>query len=207
MPSNVKPTRSELLLLKKKIKLAKSGHSMLKKKRDGLIMEFFKALENAKNVRAELVEQYRSALEKMNIARAIESDLRLKAISLALKDKPIIELETKNVMGVLVPKIKKSALQKTPFTRGYGFLTGSITIDEAALGYEKLVEKILSAAEYETALKRLLQEIDKTKRKVNALEKITIPRLEEDASYIRLRLEEMERENFSRLKHIKQVIG
>ncbi len=207
MASNVKPTRSELLLLKKKIKLAKSGHSMLKKKRDGLIMEFFKALENAKNVRAELVEEYKTALEKMNISRAIESDLRLKAIALALKDKPLIELETKNVMGVLVPKIKKGAVQKTPLTRGYGFLTGSITIDEAALGYEKLVEKILDAAEYETALKRLLQEIDKTKRKVNALEKITIPRLEEDAAYIRLRLEEMERENFSRLKHIKQVIG
>ncbi|MBI2133314.1 V-type ATP synthase subunit D [Candidatus Woesearchaeota archaeon] len=207
MASNVKPTRSELLTLKKKIKLAKSGHSMLKKKRDGLIMEFFKALENAKNVRQELIEEYRKALEKMNIARAIESDLKLKAIALALKDKPIIELETKNVMGVLVPKIKKGSIQKSPMSRGYGFVSASVTTDEAALAYEKLVEKVLTAAEYETALKRLLQEIEKTKRKVNALEKITIPRLEEDANYIRLRLEEMERENFSRLKHIKQVIG
>ncbi len=207
MPSNVKPTRSELLNLKKRIKLAKSGHSMLKKKRDGLIIEFFKALENAKNIRTELTNEYKAALEKMNIARAMESDLQLKSIALSVKDKPMIELETKNVMGVLVPKIKKSPLQKTMFTRGYGFISGSVKTDEAALAYEKLVEKVLAAAEYETVLKRLLQEIDKTKRKVNALEKITIPRLEEDAGYIRFRLEEMERENFSRLKHIKQVIG
>ena len=205
MASNVKPTRSELLLLKKKIRLAKSGHSMLKKKRDGLIIEFFKALENAKNIRAELTEEYKKALEKMNIARAIETDLQLKSIALAVKDKPAIELETKNVMGVLVPKIKKGPLQKTIFARGFGYLSSSVKVDEAALAYEKLVEKVLTAAEYETILKRLLQEIDKTKRKVNALEKITIPRLESDASYIRFRLEEMERESFTVLKHIKQT--
>ncbi len=203
MASDVKPTRSELLLLKKKIKLAKSGHSMLKKKRDGLIIEFFKALENAKNVRAELVEEYKIALHKMNIARALESDLHLKSIALAVKDKPIIELSAKNVMGVLVPSVKKSLLAKKIFTRGHGFISGSVKIDEAAAAYEKLVEKALQAAESETILKRLLQEIDKTKRKVNALEKITIPRLESDAAYIKFRLEEMERENFSRLKLIK----
>ena len=203
MASDVKPTRSELLILKKKIKLAKSGHSLLKKKRDGLIIEFFKAYEQAKNIRAELVEEYKKALHKMNIARAVESDMQLKSLALAVKDKPIIELETKNVMGVMVPKVKKGSLQKSLFSRGYGFVAGSIKTDEAVLEYEKLVEKALTAAEYETVLKRLLEEIDKTKRKVNALEKITIPRLESAASYIRLRLEEVERENFSRLKHIK----
>ncbi len=203
MVSDVKPTRSELLLLKKKITLAKSGHSLLKKKRDGLIIEFFKALELAKNIRAELVEEYKKALQKMNTARAVESDLALKSLAMAVKDKPIIELETKNVMGVLVPKVRKGSLQKSLFQRGYGYVAGSIKTDEAVLAYEKLVEKVLAAAEYETVLKRLLEEIDKTKRKVNALEKITIPRLESDASYIRLRLEEIERENFSRLKHIK----
>ncbi len=203
MASDVKPTRSELLMLKKKITLAKSGHSLLKKKRDGLIIEFFKALELAKNVRAELVEEYRKALQKMNTARAVETDLALKSLAMAVKDKPIIELETKNVMGVLVPKVRKGSLQKSIFQRGYGFVAGSIKTDEAVLAYERLVEKILAVAEYETVLKRLLEEIDKTKRKVNALEKITIPRLESDAGYIRLRLEEIERENFSRLKHIK----
>ena len=207
MTSDIKPTRSELLQLKKKIRLAKSGHSMLKKKRDGLILEFFRALEKAKTVRSELVAEYIIALEKMNIARALESDLQLKSIAMAVKDKPLIEIETKNIMGVRVPKVNKSGVQKSFLTRGYGFISGSIKIDEAALAYEKLVEKILDAAEYETILKRLLQEIDKTKRKVNALEKITIPRLERDASYIRLRLEEMERENFARLKHIKKALA
>ncbi|MBI4439162.1 V-type ATP synthase subunit D [Candidatus Woesearchaeota archaeon] len=204
---DVKPTRSELLILKKKIKLAKSGHSMLKKKRDGLIMEFFKALEKARNVRAELVEEYKSALHKMNTARAIESDLKLKSIALAVKDKPSMELETKNVMGVMVPKIKAGSVQKTLMERGYGFITSTAKTDEAAQAYEKLVERILAAAEHETVLKRLLEEIDKTKRKVNALEKITIPGLETDANHIRFRLEEMERDNFARLKHIKQALS
>ncbi len=205
MSQNVTPNRSELLLLRKKIKLARSGHSMLKKKRDGLIIEFFKALEKARNVRSELVEEYRHALGKMNITRALDSDLAVKSVALAVKDKPVIQLEAKNVMGVLVPSIKKGAVQKRIFTRGFGYISGSIKIDEAALAYEKLVEKVLEAAEHETALRRLLQEIEKTKRKVNALEKITIPRLEASASYVRLRLEEMERENFARLKHIKRA--
>ena len=202
--SDVKPTRSELLLLKKKIKLAKSGHSMLKKKRDGLILEFFKALDKAKNVRQQMVEKYIEATQKLSYARAVDGDIAVKSIAVSVKDKPTLELDSKNIMGVIVPKIRSGSVRKSLAIRGHGLLSGSAKIDEAALAYEELVEKVLEAAEYETALKRLLQEIDKTKRKVNGLEKVTIPRLEKGASYIRLRLEEMERENFSRLKHIKR---
>ncbi|MFH0867692.1 MAG: V-type ATP synthase subunit D, partial [Candidatus Woesearchaeota archaeon] len=91
MSQEVKPTRSELIKLKNRIKLAKSGHSLLKKKRDGLILEFFEILKKAKTVREELVNEYRIALEKMNIARTMEGDLKVKSIAMAIKEIPDIK--------------------------------------------------------------------------------------------------------------------
>ncbi len=203
MASNVKPTRSELLQTKKKIVLANSGYKLLKKKRDGLILEFFNVLKTARNVRQELVAEYAKALVKINIARAIDSDIQIKSAAMSIKQKPLVELDTKSIMGVKIPTITSGDVKKTIFERGYGILSATSKIDEAAAAYEALVEKITATAEIEITLKRLLREIERTKRKVNALEQLTIPRLNADASYIRLRLEEMERENFSRLKMLK----
>jgi len=169
MAQDVKPTRSELLKIKNQIKLAKSGYSLLKKKRDGLILEFFEILKKAKTLRQDLVDEYKIALEKINIARTIESDLKIKSIAMAIKDIPEIKLESKNIMGVKVPKIESSALQKHFMDRGYGFYN-SASIDESASAYEKVVEKIILAAEVETSMRKLLKEIEKTKRRVNALE-------------------------------------
>ena len=205
MPQDIKPTRSELLKVKKQIKLAKSGHSLLKKKRDGMILEFFEILKKAKTLRRELVEEYKIALERMNIARTIEGDLKVKSIAMAIKEIPDIKLTTKNIMGVKVPKIESSEIQKAFMERGYG-LYNSSAIDEAAAAYEKVVEKILLAAEVGTSMRKLLKEIEKTKRRVNALEFVVMPRLEEAQNFIRLRLEEMERENIFRLKRIKAKV-
>ncbi len=204
MASNVKPTRSELLQVKKKIALASSGYKLLKKKRDGLILEFFNVLKKARNIRQELVDEYVKALHTINIARAIDSDLQIKSAAMSIKRQPLVELDTKNIMGVKIPSITSQEVKKSIFERGYGILSATSKIDEAAEAYEKVVEKILTAAEVEITLKRLLKEIERTKRKVNALEQITIPRLGKDAAYIRLRLEEMERDNFSRLKMLKK---
>jgi len=203
MAQDIKPTRSELLKLKKQIKLAKSGHSLLKRKRDGLIIEFFKILKNAKSLRQELVVQYKIALEKINIARTLESDLKVKSIAMAVKELPEIKLRTKNIMGVVVPTIEAAEVKKQFMHRGYGFYGASSSIDEAAESYEKVVEKVIVTAEIETSMKKLLNEIEKTKRRVNALEFVVIPRLESQKSFIQLRLEEMERENTFRMKRIK----
>ena len=204
MAMDVKPTRSELIKLKNKVKLAKSGHSLLKKKRDGLILDFFEILKKAKSLRQELVEEYKKASEKMNMARAVEGDVKLKSLAMAISQKPGIELQKKNIMGVVVPKIESEGLQKTAEERGYGIYDSSSLIDEAAAAYEKVVEKVILAAEIETSMKKLLNEIEKTKRRVNALEFAVIPEMEETAGFIRFRLEEMERENVFRLKRIKK---
>ncbi len=202
MAQDIKPTRSELLKAKKQIKLAKSGYSLLKKKRDGLILEFFEILKKAKTLREDLVKEYIVALEKINIARTLEGDLKIKSIAMAIKDVPEVELKTKNIMGVVVPKIESGALQKHFLERGYGFYN-SASIDEAAAAYEKVVEKIILAAEVETSMRKLLKEIEKTKRRVNALEFVVMPRLDGIKKFINLRLEEMERENIFRMKRIK----
>ena len=204
---NVKPTRSELLEIKKKIKLSQSGHNLLKMKRDGLIIEFFNILNKAKDVRARLVEDFRTAEERIAVARAVEGGLAVKSAAFALKDKPDIKLKSKNVMGLVVPVIEAAMIRKNASQRGYGVIGTSSRIDEAAEAYESLVERIILAAEVETTMRKLLDEIEKTKRRVNALEFKVIPELQEAASFIRLRLEEMERENIFRLKKIKTKAG
>ena len=202
MPQDIKPTRSELLKLKKQIRLAKGGYSLLKKKRDGLILEFFEILKKAKTLREELASEYKIALEKINIARTLEGDLKVKSIAMAIRDIPDIKLTTKNIMGVKVPKIESSEIKKAFMERGYGIYNSS-AVDEAAAAYEKVAEKIILAAEVETSMRKLLSEIEKTKRRVNALEFVVIPNLDNTRAFIQLRLEEIERENIFRMKRIK----
>jgi len=153
-------------------------------------------------LREELVNEYKAALEKMNIARALEGDLKVKSIAMAIHDIPDVKLTAKNIMGVKVPKIESSDIKKAFMQRGYGIYSSS-AIDEAASAYEKVVEKIILAAEVETSMRKLLNEIEKTKRRVNALEFVVIPNLDKQKSFIQLRLEEMERENIFRMKRIK----
>lgn len=203
MADQIIPTRSELMKLKKRIVLAKSGYNLLKKKRDGLILEFFEILKRAKTLRKELTEEYQQALGKVNIARVVEGDLKLKSLALAVKNKPSLELKSKNIMGVVVPKII-AQFKHGEFDRGYGILSGSAVIDASTVSFESLTQKVIQAAEVETAIKKLLNEIEKTKRRVNALEFEVIPRMHEQEKFILLRLQEMERENIFRLKRIKK---
>lgn len=201
--TTIKPTRSELIKLTKQIKLAKSGHSLLKKKRDGLILEFFEVLKSAKSVRGKLALKYKDSQQRVNMARTVHSELRLRSIAFAAGNGPIIEMQTKNIMGVKVPKIESTPVVKSFEQRTLGVAGSTVVIDECILSYEELLEQIIKVAEVETTMKRLLSEIEKTKRRVNALEFNVIPRMEAVKKFIKLRLEEMERENIFRLKRVK----
>jgi V/A-type H+-transporting ATPase subunit D len=203
MAQDVKPTRSELIQLKRKIKLSESGHKLLKMKRDGLIIEFFKILNEARNVRTELDAAYAKSVEKFNLASAVEGMITVRSTAFTAKESPEIQLSGHNIMGVVVPKISSTGVRKSLTERGYGIIGTSSYIDETADSYEDLVEKIIVAAELETAMKRILNEIEKTKRRVNALEFKVIPELIATMKYIRFVLEELERENTFRLKRIK----
>jgi V/A-type H+-transporting ATPase subunit D len=198
-----KPTRSELIEIKRKIKLSETGHKLLKMKRDGLIMEFFQILSKARDIRSVLTEEYREARHRLTIAEGVEGVIAIKAAAFAPKDKPYVHIRPKNVMGVVVPQVESRSVKKKIVERGYGIIGSRSAIDDAVNAYEVLVEDIVVAAEIETTIRKLLVDIEKTKRRVNALEFKVIPELTEAAAFITFRLEEMERENTFRLKMIK----
>lgn len=201
--SDVKPTRMELIETKRKIKLSKSGYKLLKMKRDGLIMEFFELLPKVKDLRSQLSELYSDAMEKLAIAVAADGKTALESAANCLNKAPEVELSSKNIMGIVVPSVEVTAVEKSLEDRGYGLIGTSIRVDEAVHAFEKLSEMIILAAEGETTMKKLLDEIESTKRRVNALEFKVIPNLEEIAKYISFRLEELERESIFGLKRIK----
>ncbi|MDY7083353.1 MAG: V-type ATP synthase subunit D [Halobacteria archaeon] len=204
MPADdVKPTRKNLMEIKDRIELSEQGHDTLEKKRDGLIMEFMEILEEAQDVREGLEEDYDEAQKKINRARALDGDVAVRGAASARAETPEIVVDSKNIMGVVVPQIESSKVKKDVGERGYSLLGTSARIDEAAEAYEELLETIILAAEIETAMKKMLDEIEKTKRRVNALEFKLIPELTEARDFIELRLEEMEREEIFRLKKIK----
>tara|TARA_B100001250_G_scaffold263232_1_gene226825 strand:+ start:1174 stop:1761 length:588 start_codon:yes stop_codon:yes gene_type:complete len=193
----------ELIETKRKIKLSKSGYKLLKMKRDGLIMEFFELLPKVKDLRGQLSDLYVDAMEKLAIAVAADGKTALESAANCLNKAPEVELSSKNIMGVVVPAVKVTPVEKSLEDRGYGLVGTSIRVDEAVHAFEKLSEMIILAAEGETTMKKLLDEIESTKRRVNALEFKVIPNLEEVAKYISFRLEELERESIFGLKRIK----
>ncbi|MUW14587.1 V-type ATP synthase subunit D [Halorubrum sp. CBA1125] len=203
MAKDVKPTRKNLMAIEDRIELSERGHDTLEQKRDGLIMEFMDILDQAQDVRSEVTENYETAQRKIDMARAMEGDVAVRGAAAALKEHPEITTQSKNIMGVVVPQIESSKVKKSLDERGYGLLGSSARIDEAADAYEELLESIILAAEVETAMKKMLSEIETTKRRVNALEFTLLPRLYENQEYIEQKLEEQEREEIFRLKKIK----
>lgn len=203
MATDVKPTRKNLMAIEDRIELSERGHDTLEQKRDGLIMEFMDILDQAQDVRSDLNTAYDDAQQKINMARAMDGDVAVRGAAAALKEYPEITTQSKNIMGVVVPQIESSKVKKSLDERGYGVVGTSARIDEAAEAYEDLLEQIILAAEVETAMKKMLEEIETTKRRVNALEFKLLPDLYESQEYIEQKLEEQEREEIFRLKKIK----
>jgi V/A-type H+-transporting ATPase subunit D len=203
MSEDVKPTRKNLMQIEDRIELSERGHDTLEQKRDGLIMEFMDILDEAQDVRSNLETQYEEAQRTINMARAMEGDVTVRGAAAALKEHPEITTQSKSIMGVYVPQIDSTKVSKTLDQRGYGVLGTSARIDEAAAAYEDLLEQIILTAEVETAMKKMLDEIETTNRRVNALEFKLLPELHESMEYIEQKLEEQEREEIFRMKKIK----
>ncbi|DAC60301.1 MAG: V-type ATP synthase subunit D [Candidatus Poseidonia sp.] len=203
MALDIKPTRSELIKLKGRIKQTKNGYKLLKMKRDGLFHEFRTLLSEMIEAKRDLTDAYRLAKTRIDLANAIEGGLAVRAAAIANSAHPEVEVERRNIMGVVVPSVSGTNLKSTFAERGIGFIGSSPYIDEASDSFSELIEKIVTASEMEATLKRLLAEIEATKRRVNALEFKVIPELEEAKVFIQLRLEEMEREETFRLKRFK----
>ena len=202
----INPTRMELLSLKNRTKLAVKGHGLLKEKRDALIKEFFDILDRVKGVREAAERSLKEANEAFLEAQIAMGDLAVRKASLSVKESIDVDIKSRSVMGVSVPVTNVKMEERSIIDRGYSFSDTTIQLDEAAKKFEESIKFLIELGEVEKTIFLLAEEIEATKRRVNALEHIMIPRFENTEKYIDMRLQEMERENFVRLKMIRSTI-
>lgn len=203
----VRTTRTEYLKKKDQIQLAEQGRDLLKQKRDALLIEFMSLIDETLSLSEKLEQAVLEAQYAIVVANAVDGAVTVKSVSMATKGEVMIEMSRIKIMGVPVPEITK---EKSPvrslLERGYSITGVSSRIDEAAEKFEKAIDLIIEAAVAEVCLRRLGEEIQKTNRRVNALEQVLVPNLREQLIYIRMALEERAREDLFRLKKVKASI-
>jgi len=203
----VSPTRMELLRLRRREKLAEKGHDLLREKRDALIAEFLDVVSEVRGARKEVEAKLKEAFDFLIVAQAGLGVEQVRQLSLMTSQEIPLDFSSRSIMGVHVPILElENELARKVTERGYGFMDSSAAVDRSAKSFEEALEKIIKLAELEEAVRNLAGEVEKTKRRVNALEYIMIPTLKATRKYIQMRLEEMERENFIRLKKIKAIL-
>lgn len=202
----VHPTRMELMKKRSQIVLAEQGRDLLKEKMEALIQEFFKIMVNFSESREGLEQLAVEADIALLVAEAVDDPVAVKSASYATKRQIMVDISGKNIMGVPVPVIQKTSVALNVMQRGYGLIGTSSRINEAAEKFESELDMIIRLAETETTLRRLGNEIQMNRRRVNALDQIIIPELKDQAKYIRFSIEEREREDLFRLKKVKKLI-
>lgn len=202
----VNPTRMELIKKKAQINMAEQGRDLLRKKMDALIHEFFKVMESFSISREQLESASNDAYRSLLIAQAVDDSIALRSASFATKKGVTLDIHSRNIMGVPVPVIEKVRIDRNLVERGYGIVGTSGRIDETAEKFEAELNIILDLAEKETAMRRIGAEIRMNRRRVNALEQVLIPELKRQSRYIKLSIEEREREDLFRLKKVKKLL-
>lgn len=202
----VNPTRMELIKKRAQIKLAEQGRDLLREKMDALIQEFFHIMVSVSKSREELETAAVAAQRSLCVAEAVDDLTALKSASFATKRFLTLEIRGKNIMGVPVPLVERKTVTKSVLERGYSMIGTSGRIDETAERYEAELDLIIGLAETETSLRRLGDEIQMNRRRVNALEQVLIPELKRQAKYIKISIEEREREDLYRLKKVKKIL-
>jgi V/A-type H+-transporting ATPase subunit D len=198
-----KTTRMELLRLKNRMRLAERGHNLLKEKRDSLIMEFFNAIAEIKEARSAVETALSTAFTALTQAKMIMGPSRVVEFANASKVQSELRISTRSMMGVRVPVL--SIDQSVP-DLPYSLTDSSTKLDLMSAKFIEALKAIVRLAEIESTVKRLALEIERTKRRVSALETVVLPRLDATARFVKLALEEREREDFFRTKMIRDRI-
>lgn len=201
----IKPTRSGLLLVRRRLALAERVHRLLSMKLDGMMLELIKLAERAAQERRILEDKYTGAQEMAAIAAMMEGATGVLLAALSVETNPTYTTGHRNIFGVRLPELEPVMVKKTLNQRGYGILGTSSVIDDTADAYEDLLEAIITAAELEGGVRQLLDDIEKTRRRVNALEFKVIPELTELRRFIERQRDEMERQEAVRLRRIKKI--
>lgn len=202
----VNPTRMELKKLKNRLATSRRGHKLLKDKRDELMKQFLDLVREAKELRAKLSEQFADVDEKFAAAAAeSENEMLTEALMLPAATGEI-EIEEKNIMSVTVPVFTYKRNSQSDSSIAYGTVFTSGELDAAAKCIAETADELVHLAELEKSALILCDEIEKTRRRVNALEYIMIPQLERAIKTITMKLDENERVNITRLMKVKDMM-
>ena len=204
---NVNPTRMELTNLKRKLVTARRGHKLLKDKRDELMRRFLDMVRENKALRIEVESEIKQANLAMSVARCVMSD-KARDVALMLPTQEMqLDITEKNVMSVMIPEfdVKFRTADKNDIY-SYGFAETSGDLDTAVKALSDIMPKMIRLAEIEKSCSLMADEIEKTRRRVNALEHVMIPQYEETIKYITMKLDENERSTTTRLMKVKDMM-
>lgn len=204
---NVNPTRMELTNLKNKLSTATRGHKLLKDKRDELMREFIELVRENKQLRREVEKEINEANAHMQVARSIMSDEALNTALMLPIQEMSLDISEKNVMSVNIPVFDahmRSADENDIYSYGYAFTSSDL--DDAVKALSDVMPKLLHLAEIEKSCQLMAAEIEKTRRRVNALEHVLIPNYQDTIRYIQMKLDENERSTTTRLMKVKDMM-
>lgn len=206
---NVNPTRMELTGLKKRLATATRGHKLLKDKQDELMRRFIDLVKYNNELRKAVEEELGASFKNFLMASAVMSSEFLEEAIVYPKEKISLDIKTKNIMSVNVPvmEFKRELEGDEGSIYPYGFANTSAELDGAIEKLYNILPKLLELAEVEKACQLMSDEIQKTRRRVNALEYSTIPQLQETIRFIKMKLEENERGNLTRLMKVKSMMN
>jgi V/A-type H+-transporting ATPase subunit D len=205
--AHINPTRMELTKLKKKLITAVRGHKLLKDKRDELMRQFLDLVRENKTLREKVETGVLSANKKFVLARASMEEEVLNVALMAPRQEVYLEVRTRNAMSVDIPVFDYKT--KTPDENDiypYGFAFTSSDLDGAVKSLQEILPDMLRLAECEKACQLMAGEIEKTRRRVNALEHVMIPEMQENIKYIKMKLDENERSTQIRLMKVKDMM-
>ena len=204
---NVNPTRMELTRLKKSLATAQRGHKLLKDKRDEMMRQFLDIVRENKVLREKVEEKLLEANKYMAVAGSVMKKEVLMSALLMPKQGVELEVETKNIMSVDIPSFKtKTKSQNTSDIFSYGYAFTGYDLDKSVSLLSDVLPDMLKLAESEKAAQLLASEIEKTRRRVNALEYVMIPNYQDTIKYITMKLDENERSNTTRLMKLKDMM-
>ncbi|MGQ9788001.1 MAG: V-type ATP synthase subunit D [Candidatus Hadarchaeaceae archaeon] len=204
--ATISPNRMELMKVKNRLALAEKGYDLLKEKMDALVMELLNTLKVIQKSKDEAAAQLKRGYEGLSVCMASLGTFETVQAAAETKKELNIDISVRNIMGIEVPTIQVGETERNALARGYSLHMTSSALDVAAREMERAAKLLIELAELEITAFALARELEKTKRRVNALEYILIPRLRESMKFIMMRLDEMERENFTRLKRIKAIL-
>ena len=204
----VTPTRMNLNTLKERLATSKRGYKLLKDKQDELMRQFLELIRKNKKLREEVEKELEDSFSDFLIASAFMSPEFLEEAVSFPTQKLGVDISIKNVMSVRIPKMEfKVEENENASMFPYGYAETSAGLDKAIKGLNEVMNRLLELAELEKTTQLMADEIESTRRRVNALEYRTIPDLEETIKYIRAKLEENERATISRLMKVKDIIA